>query len=115
VLGWHSKPIYIFGLAQILVSRAETDYPKDSPPPLRAIRSCSSSLAPATLEKLEAAFKAPVLEASGAAAPVKCYFSNCSGGLALHCTALHVHPARLVQMQAYLCLAMAEARRQMTH
>ena len=32
------------------------------PPPLRFIRSCSSSLAGATLHKLEAAFHAPVLE-----------------------------------------------------
>lgn len=49
---------------QILLSRAASDYPAASPPPLRVIRSCSSSLAPATLEKLEAAFKAPVLEVS---------------------------------------------------
>lgn len=48
---------------QILVSRAGKDYPAASPPPLRAIRSCSSSLAPATLEALERAFGAPVLEA----------------------------------------------------
>ncbi|PRW45703.1 2-hydroxyacyl- lyase isoform A [Chlorella sorokiniana] len=48
---------------QILLARAEQDYPASSPPPLRAIRSCSSALAPATLHKLEAAFKAPVLEA----------------------------------------------------
>ena len=47
---------------QILLSRAEQDYPAGSPPPLRAIRSCSSSLAPSTLHKVEAAFKAPVLE-----------------------------------------------------
>jgi hypothetical protein len=47
---------------QILVSRAEQDYPSATPPPLRAIRSCSSSLAPATLQKVEAAFNAPVLE-----------------------------------------------------
>ena len=47
---------------QILLSRADEDYPAASPPPLRAIRSCSSSLAPATLHKVEAAFKAPVLE-----------------------------------------------------
>ena len=47
---------------QILLSRAEQDYPAAAPPPLRAIRSCSSSLAPATLHKVEAAFKAPVLE-----------------------------------------------------
>ncbi len=44
------------------MSRAEADYPRDAPPPLRVIRSCSSSLAPATLDKVEAAFKAPVLE-----------------------------------------------------
>lgn len=48
---------------QILVSRADSDYPKDNPPPLRVIRSCSASLAPATLEQVEKAFKAPVLEA----------------------------------------------------
>lgn len=48
---------------QILVARAEHDYPADAPPPLRVIRSCSSSLAPATLAALEAKFKAPVLEA----------------------------------------------------
>lgn len=47
---------------QILLARAEQDYPAAAPPPLRAIRSCSSSLAPATLHKVEAAFKAPVLE-----------------------------------------------------
>lgn len=48
---------------QILASRAETDYPKDNLPPLRIIRSCSSSLAPATLERVESLFGAPVLEA----------------------------------------------------
>lgn len=48
---------------QILLARAEQDYPAAAPPPLRAIRSCSSALAAATLEKLEATFKAPVLEA----------------------------------------------------
>ena len=47
---------------QILLARADSDYPAGAPPPLRFIRSCSSSLAPATLHKLEAAFKAPVLE-----------------------------------------------------
>lgn len=47
---------------QILLARADQDYPAASPPPLRAIRSCSASLAPATLHKVEAAFKAPVLE-----------------------------------------------------
>ena len=51
---------------QILLLRAEQDYPAAAPPPLRAIRSCSSSLAPATLHKVEAAFKAPVLEVSAA-------------------------------------------------
>lgn len=48
---------------QILVSRSEKDYPKSNPPPLRFIRSCSSSLAPATLHKVEELFNAPVLEA----------------------------------------------------
>ncbi|KAK9828489.1 hypothetical protein WJX72_000277 [[Myrmecia] bisecta] len=48
---------------QILLQRAAADYPRASPPPLRFIRSCSSSLAPATLQKLEAVFKTPVLEA----------------------------------------------------
>ncbi|PSC68564.1 2-hydroxyacyl-lyase [Micractinium conductrix] len=48
---------------QILLSRSAQDYPSAAPPPLRAIRSCSSALAPATLEQLEKAFKAPVLEA----------------------------------------------------
>ncbi|CAI9767667.1 unnamed protein product [Fraxinus pennsylvanica] len=40
------------------LSSGETDYPK-----LRFIRSCSASLAPAILARLEAAFGAPVLEA----------------------------------------------------
>ena len=48
---------------QILLSSADNLYPKDCPPPLRFIRSCSSSLAPATLHQLEAAFGAPCLEA----------------------------------------------------
>lgn len=47
---------------QILVARADQDFPKGNPPPLRVIRSCSSSLAPATLKKVEQAFGAPVLE-----------------------------------------------------
>ena len=47
---------------QILLSRAQEDYPRDRPPPLRFIRSCSSSLAAPTLHKLEASFKVPVLE-----------------------------------------------------
>ena len=49
---------------QILLARAEKDYPRDRPPPLRFIRSCSSSLAAPTLHKLEAAFGVPVLEVS---------------------------------------------------
>lgn len=48
---------------QILVSRADKDYPRKNPPPLRVIRSCSSSLAPATLFQVEKLFGAPVLEA----------------------------------------------------
>jgi hypothetical protein len=48
--------------AQVLLARADKDYPAAHPPPLRFIRSCSSSLAPATLERLEKAFKVPVLE-----------------------------------------------------
>jgi len=48
---------------QILLSRADDDAaPRDK---LRFIRSCSSSLAPIILEKLEARFGAPVLEAYG--------------------------------------------------
>ncbi|KAK1869254.1 hypothetical protein I4F81_011733 [Pyropia yezoensis] len=48
---------------QVLLSRAEADFPAPSPPPLRFIRSCSASLAPAVLERLETTFGAPVLEA----------------------------------------------------
>ncbi|KAK9838743.1 hypothetical protein WJX74_002449 [Apatococcus lobatus] len=48
---------------QILLQRSEADYPRDTPPPLRFIRSCSSPLAPAVLESLEAAFGVSVLEA----------------------------------------------------
>eukprot|EP00667_Euglena_gracilis_P006126 EG_transcript_6174 len=48
---------------QVLLMRADKDYPKASPPPLRFIRSCSSSLAPAVLEGLEAQFGVSVLEA----------------------------------------------------
>ena len=47
---------------QVLLARASKDFPADHPPPLRFIRSCSSSLAAATLHKLEEAFKVPVLE-----------------------------------------------------
>ena len=49
-------------LLQILLSRAKEDYPARNPPPLRFIRSCSSSLAAPTLHKLEATFHVPVLE-----------------------------------------------------
>ena len=48
---------------QILIARADSDYPKSNPPNLRFIRSCSASLAPALLNKIEQTFKAPVLEA----------------------------------------------------
>ncbi|QDZ22180.1 2-hydroxyacyl-CoA lyase [Chloropicon primus] len=48
---------------QVLLLRAGKDYPADDPPPLRLIRSSSSSLAPAILTKLETTFRAPVVEA----------------------------------------------------
>lgn len=48
---------------QILLARASDEYPADDPPKLRFIRSCSASLAPAVLERLEVTFGAPVLEA----------------------------------------------------
>lgn len=48
---------------QILLARAAEEYPVDNQPSLRFIRSCSASLAPAVLQRLEATFKAPVLEA----------------------------------------------------
>jgi acyl-CoA synthetase (AMP-forming)/AMP-acid ligase II len=41
---------------QVLLERAPKDYPT-VPPPLRFIRSCSSSLAPATMQALEDTFK----------------------------------------------------------
>lgn len=47
---------------QILLARADQDYPSD-PPKLRFIRSCSASLAPAVLQRLEQRFCTPVLEA----------------------------------------------------
>jgi len=47
---------------QVLLARADKDYPRANPPPLRFIRSCSSSLAAATLHKLEKVFRVPVLE-----------------------------------------------------
>ena len=48
---------------QVLLLRAAKDYPSQDPPPLRLIRSSSSSLAPAILARLEGTFKAPVVEA----------------------------------------------------
>jgi acyl-CoA synthetase (AMP-forming)/AMP-acid ligase II len=48
---------------QILLARYATDYPKEAPPTLRFIRSCSAALAPAVLHELEERFGAPVLEA----------------------------------------------------
>ncbi|KAK9807300.1 hypothetical protein WJX73_009699 [Symbiochloris irregularis] len=48
---------------QILLARADKDYPGPDKAPLRFIRSCSSALAAATLHKLENTFHAPVLEA----------------------------------------------------
>jgi oxalate---CoA ligase len=50
---------------QILLTRAKTDYPHDTYPNLRFVRSCSAPLAPAVLRDLETAFTAPVLEAYG--------------------------------------------------
>jgi hypothetical protein len=56
-----------------LLLYTDKDYPSDAPPPLRFIRSCSSSLAAATLHKLEAAFHAPVLEGALPAAPLSSF------------------------------------------
>lgn len=50
-------------IQQILLARAEKDYPKENPPQLRFIRSCSASLAAPVLLKMEEAFGASVLEA----------------------------------------------------
>jgi acyl-CoA synthetase (AMP-forming)/AMP-acid ligase II len=50
---------------QILLMRAPTEYPKDHPPPLRFIRSCSAPLAPVTLSAIESTFGAPMIEAYG--------------------------------------------------
>jgi acyl-CoA synthetase (AMP-forming)/AMP-acid ligase II len=47
---------------QIILDR-HASKPEPLPPALRFIRSCSASLAPAILDRLEAAFGAPVLEA----------------------------------------------------
>lgn len=48
---------------QILLARADDDYPGIGAPKLRFIRSCSASLAPVVLQRLEDRFSAPVLEA----------------------------------------------------
>ncbi len=51
---------------QVLLARAEEDQaPTSGTSSLRFIRSCSSSLAPATMAELEARFGCPVLEAYG--------------------------------------------------
>jgi acyl-CoA synthetase (AMP-forming)/AMP-acid ligase II len=48
---------------QIILDRHASKPEPEGYPPLRFIRSCSASLAPAILERLETAFNAPVLEA----------------------------------------------------
>lgn len=48
---------------QILLARAEEDFPKDAELKLRFVRSCSASLAPAVLERLEKLVGVSVLEA----------------------------------------------------
>ncbi|KNC76294.1 hypothetical protein SARC_11199 [Sphaeroforma arctica JP610] len=48
---------------QILLLRAPQDYPASNPPKIRFIRSCSSSLAPVVMQRLEQTFHAPVIEA----------------------------------------------------
>jgi acyl-CoA synthetase (AMP-forming)/AMP-acid ligase II len=50
---------------QILLERADSDYPKDGHPGLRFVRSCSEALAPDVLHSLAKAFSAPVLTAYG--------------------------------------------------
>jgi acyl-CoA synthetase (AMP-forming)/AMP-acid ligase II len=50
---------------QILLDRAATDFPADYHGPLRFIRSCSAPLPPATVQRIEATFGAPVLAAYG--------------------------------------------------
>lgn len=67
-------------MLQILLARADKDYPGPNKAPLRFIRSCSSALAAATLHKLEHTFHAPVLEVtaecSAAAACAKAWISR---------------------------------------
>lgn len=48
---------------QILLARADKEYDKATAPTLRFIRSCSASLAPSVLVRMEQQFGAPVLEA----------------------------------------------------
>lgn len=50
---------------EILLAQKASDYPRERPPHLRFIRSCSAALAPAVLHDLEAAFSAPVIPAYG--------------------------------------------------
>jgi acyl-CoA synthetase (AMP-forming)/AMP-acid ligase II len=60
-VSWYSA---VPTIHQVLLSRADADdAPRQSG--LRFIRSCSSALAPATLQQLEERFAAPVLEAYG--------------------------------------------------
>lgn len=48
---------------QVLLLRYDSDYPKDSPPNFRFVRSCSSALAPSVLKQIEEKFHAPCVEA----------------------------------------------------
>jgi acyl-CoA synthetase (AMP-forming)/AMP-acid ligase II len=50
---------------QILLARAGSEYPADSPPALRFIRSSSAPLAPAVLTRTQEHFGAPVIPAYG--------------------------------------------------
>jgi len=50
---------------QILLARADTEYPADRPPALRFIRSSSAPLAPAVLTRTQERFGAPVIPAYG--------------------------------------------------
>jgi acyl-CoA synthetase (AMP-forming)/AMP-acid ligase II len=50
---------------QILLERAAAEYPRDNPPRLRFIRSCSAPLATSVFHRLESAFSAPVVPAYG--------------------------------------------------
>jgi oxalate---CoA ligase len=50
---------------QILLTRADTEYPAGSPPALRFIRSSSAPLAPAVLTRTQEHFGAPVIPAYG--------------------------------------------------